>query len=574
VLAAASAVRGFPVYVISGSTERAVLAPWRAEAKRITRRTFLTSAAMVALIALAAWGLARREQELKRNEQRFRAMIERSTDAVVLFDPQRDAMVYASPAFERITGWSAEDLRGRPVDELVHPEQREVVLRARAELLRTPGLVTTDEMQVRRKDGGWVWIELISSNLTHEPGVAAIVNNFRDISERKGAEEERARLEQRLRQAEKMEAVGRLAGGIAHDFNNILGGILGYSEMLAEQTPEGSSLRRYANNVLTAANRARELVDQILAYSRSHRSQRVPIDLGRAVAETLDLLRGSLPPGIALESDLPAAPVHVVGDATQLHQVLMNLCTNAIQASGEAGRLRVSLRSVEVAERRALRHGTLLAGSYAALTVADHGAGMDEVTLGRIFEPFFTTKEVGKGTGLGLSLVYGIVTDSGGAIEVASRPGDGSSFTIYLPRVEGPAIAAEEQQGQVKRGNGQRILVIDDEAPIVAVTTEVLLRLGYKPVGFSDSRHALAELESAPASFDAVITDEVMPGLSGTELAARVHRLRPDLPIVLVSGYIGPMMSERAHAAGVSRILKKPVQSRETASSLAELFHL
>ena len=328
--------------------------------------------------------------------------------------------------------------------------------------------------------------------------------------------------------------------------------------MLAEQTPEGS-LKRYAKNVLTAANRARGLVDQILAYSRSQRGERVPVELGRVVGETLDLVRGSLPPGILLEGNVPATAVNVVGDATQLHQVLMNLCTNAIQAMEGKGTLRVTLETV---------------GTRAQLSVADTGSGMDEATIARIFEPFFTTKEVGKGTGLGLSLVYGIVSDSGGTIDVSSRVGQGSSFTIYLPRVDGAIAPAEEEKPPAPRGKGQRILVIDDEAPLVAVTTEVLSRLGYEAVGFSNGRDALAEVEAAPSRFDAVITDEVMPGLSGTEVAQRLRLLRPDLPVVLVSGYVGPMMSERAHAAGVGRILKKPVQSRETASALAELLHL
>jgi signal transduction histidine kinase len=447
------------------------------------------------------------------------------------------------------------------------------VQQQQARLRETPGITVTYEARMRHKDGTWRWMEKTVTNLLHEPTIQALVANFRDISERKAAEEERARLGQRLRQAERMEAVGRLAGGIAHDFNNILGGILGYSEMLAEQTPEGP-LRRYANNVLTAANRARGLVDQILAYSRSQRGERVAVDLGRVVAETLDLLRGSLPSGILLEGNVPAAPVHVVGDTTQLHQVLMNLCTNAIQAIGEAGTLRVTLETLDTRELRTLPHGALQPGAYATLSVADSGAGMDEATIARIFEPFFTTKEVGKGTGLGLSLVYGIVTDSGGAIDVASRAGRGSTFTIYLPRVDGATAPAEEEQAPIPRGQGQRILVIDDEAPLVAVTTEVLSRLGYKAVGFSNGRDALAEVQATPGHFDAVITDEVMPGLSGTELAERLRLVRPDLPIVLVSGYIGPLMSERAHAAGVGRILKKPVQSRETASALAELLHL
>jgi len=218
----------------------------------------------------------------------------------------------------------------------------------------------------------------------------------------------------------------------------------------------------------------------------------------------------------------------------------------------------------------ALAHGALAPGPYARLTVEDTGPGMDEATMARVFEPFFTTKEVGKGTGLGLSLVYGIVTDSGGGIDVTSAPGCGTTFTIYLPRIDSTAELADEHEGPVLRGNGERVLVVDDEESLVAVTSEVLLRLGYQPVGFSDSRAALAAFESAPDRFDAAITDEVMPSLTGTELAALLRRSRADLPVVLVSGYIGPLLAERAHGAGVTGILKKPVQSREIAAALAQ----
>jgi signal transduction histidine kinase/CheY-like chemotaxis protein len=457
VLVAASAVRGFPIRILSGATERSVFAPWRAEASRIAARTLLTSMAMLLLIALAAWGLALRERALQ--------------------------------------------------------------------------------------------------------------------SERRLAEVERGRLEQRLRQAEKMQAVGRLAGGIAHDFNNILGGILGYAEMLFEQTSEGSPLKRYARNVLAAANRARGLVDQILAYSRTQRGKRLPVDFGRVVAETLELVRGSLTTGMRIEGKLPPTPVFVVGDPTQLHQVLMNLCTNAMHAMGEGGTLRVALEAADTGKEHALAHGTLQPGSYVRLTVEDTGPGMDEATIARIFEPFFTTKEVGKGTGLGLSLVYGIVTDSGGGIDVTSAVGCGSTFAIYLPRVD-TVEPADEDQAPVPRGHGERVLVVDDEEPLVAVTSEMLSRLGYEPVGFADSREALAAFESSSGRFDAAITDEVMPRLTGTELAGLLRRRRSDLPIILVSGYIGPLLAERARSAGVSRILKKPVQSREIAEALAHVLRL
>jgi signal transduction histidine kinase len=251
--------------------------------------------------------------------------------------------------------------------------------------------------------------------------------------QKRASQEERERLEQRLRQAEKMEAVGRRVGGIAHDFNNVLAGVLAYGEMLFEETPADSKLKRYAQNVLTAATRGRELVEQILTYSRTQRGARVPVDLTKVVAETLELIGGSLPASIFLEASAPKAPLVLIGDATQLHQVAMNLCSNAIQAMSTGGTLRVTLEVAEL-PAQALSHGTLEQGRYVRLTVADSGSGMDENILAHIFEPFFTTKEVGKGTGLGLSLVYAIITDSGGAIDVQSAPQQGSTFTVYLPQ--------------------------------------------------------------------------------------------------------------------------------------------
>jgi PAS domain S-box-containing protein len=570
VLLATSAVRGFPLIVASGSHERAVFAPWRDEAWLVFDRTLLTSAAMLGLIALAAWGLARRERALARGWRRYQSMIEHSSDALILSRPTTGGILYASPAIERVLGYSIDDLRGREVLDLIHPEYRQAATKLRDALLRSPGKVSVDETKVLHKDGSWRWIELTRSNLLDEPSVRAVVFNFRDITERKQAEAERARLESRLRQAEKMEAVGRLAGGIAHDFNNILGGILGYAEMLAENAPPGSPLKRYADNVLTGANRASGLVEQILSYSRSQRARRLPVEIGRIVAETLELVRGSLPAGIRLEAQVPEKGLYVVGDATQLHQVTMNLCTNAIHAMGNAGTLRVSLEPAEVTAERTLAHTTLQAGTYARLTVEDSGTGMDEATLARIFEPFFTTKEAGKGTGLGLSLVYGIVTDSAGAIEVKSAPGRGSTFAIYLPRVDSPVIAEEDAAaGPVARGNGERVLVVDDEEALVAVTSEALRRIGYEPVPCSDGPAALAAFDAA--RIDAVIADEVMPGLTGTQLAASLRRKRAGLPIILVSGYIGPMMSERAGAAGVNEILKKPLLARDLAAALARV---
>jgi len=518
----------------------------------------------------------RAAEVLQRSKNRFRAMVEKSAEGIVLMLPDK-GIVYASPSVERVLGYTPEELAGRTnqwfVENVVHPEYRQHSLDTWTRLLLDADHELTDEVVVLHKDGSWRWIESTTRNLLHEPSVQAVVANFRDITERKRAQAERGRLEQRLRQAEKMEAVGRLAGGVAHDFNNVLAGVLAYGEMLFEEAPEDSPLKRYAQNVLTAASRGRELVEQILAYSRSQRGKRAPVDVAKVIAETLELIRGSLPARIRLEASAPESPQVVIGDATQLHQVVMNLCSNAIHAMSAGGTLRVMLETADISGERALSHGTLAPGRYVRLVVEDSGSGMDGATVSRIFEPFFTTKEVGQGTGLGLSLVYAIVTDSGGAIDVKTAPKQGSTFTIYLTRADVALAAAETAAIPLPRGRGERVLLVDDETPLLAVTAEVLSRLGYEAVSFDDSHTALAAFEATPGRFDVVVTDEVMPGLTGTGLARALRRHRPDLPIVLVSGYSGPILTQDALAAGVSELLTKPLQSRDIATTLARVLH-
>jgi len=465
------------------------------------------------------------------------------------------------------------------IDQRVHPEDvtgfRQVVERASHD-----GQDFAHEYRLQMPDGQVKHIHVVAHATRNETGDVDFVGAVMDVTLAKETEDrirfaqaEREQLEQRLRQAEKMEAVGRLAGGIAHDFNNVLAGVFAYGEMLFEETPEDSPLKRYAKNVLTAATRGRALVEQILAFSRSQLGKRVPVDVTQVVAETLELLRGCLSANIGLESSAPVLPLIVIGDATQLHQVVMNVCSNAMQAMSETGTLRVALEAADLSAERALSHGTLGPGRYVRLTIQDSGSGMDQATLARIFEPFFTTKEIGRGTGLGLSLVYAIVTDAGGAIDVRSALEQGSTFTIYLARAEDALAAAGEAAAPPPRGNGERVLLVEDEANLLAMTAEVLTRLGYEPASFSDSHAALAAFEAEPRSFDVVITDDVMPGLTGTGLAQRLHRRRPDLPIVLVSGYSGPALTPQALIAGVSELLAKPLQSRQIATTLARVLH-
>jgi PAS domain S-box-containing protein len=481
--------------------------------------------------------------------------------------------IYWSDETYRMVGF---DRSTKPTFELawqrIHPDDRALV-RQIIDCAFRDGTDVDFEHRLLMPDGSVKYVRVLAKTVRDESGNVEYIGAGIDLTDQKWAQAERERLEQRLRQAEKMEAVGRLAGGIAHDFNGVLAGVYAYGEMLVEEAPAGSPLKRYAQNVLTAASRGRELVEQILTYSRSQHVKREPVDIAHVVAEALELVRGSIPMGIRLGANGSQSTLVVTGDATRLHQVVMNLCSNAIQAMGGDGSLYVALEAENLPAERALSHGTLQPGRYVRLSVKDNGSGMDEATLSRIFEPFFTTKEAGQGTGLGLSLVYAIVTDSGGAIDVKSAPEQGSTFTIYLPHSPVTLITAETATSASLRGRGERVLLIDDEAPVLAAIAEVLSRLGYEVVSFSDSHAALAAFVATPERFDVVVTDETMPGLTGTELARTIRSHRPDLPIVLVSGYTGAIPTQQAFAIGVSELLSKPIQSHEMASTLARVLH-
>ena len=360
--------------------------------------------------------------------------------------------------------------------------------------------------------------------------------------------------------------MGTLAGGIAHDFNNILGAILGYGELAQQAVPENTDVRRYIDNVMQAGGRAKALVDRILAFSRSGLSERNPIDVQSVIAETLELLAaGSLAPGVRLETRLNAAGAAVVGDATQLHQVAMNLCTNALQAMENGGLLVVTLDRLEVAEGRRLLDGVLAPGQHVRLCVSDTGSGIPPHVLERMFDPFFTTKGVGKGTGLGLSLVHGIVADLGGAIDVSTAIGHGTTITIWLPSAGEAVTPSAEPATQLPLGRGQTVLIVDNESTLVSLAEEILAELGYEPVGFTSSIAALRAFRESPRRFDIVLSDESMPEITGTTLAAEIALLRADVPIVLMSGFAGAQLHERVRALGIRELLSKPLQRKDIA---------
>jgi PAS domain S-box-containing protein len=512
----------------------------------------------------------RAEAELRRSEEQWRDVFDNNPTMYFIADAAGKILAVNPLGAEQL-GYEVGELLGRPVLSLIHEPDRGAIHEHFEDCLQDLGRTKSWEARKDRKDGRALWVRETGKAVRRMNGTILLLA-CEDITERKQVESEKERLEAQLRQSQKMEAMGTLAGGIAHDFNNILGAILGYGELAQQAVAENTEMRRYIDNMMQAGGRAKSLVDRILAFSRSGLSERSPIDVQYVIEETLELLAAaSLSPDVRMETRLAGAGAAIVGDATQLHQVAMNLCTNALQAMENGGLLSVDLDRVDVAETRLLSHGTLAPGPYVQLCVKDTGSGIPQPVLDRIFDPFFTTKGLGKGTGLGLSLVHGIVADLGGAIDVCTAIGTGTTFTVWLPSAGEIIAPAGEPVAHLPHGRGQRVLLVDNERSLVALAEEILAELGYEPIGFSSSVAALQAFRESPQRFDIVLTDESMPELAGTALAGEIALLRPDLPIVLMSGFAGAQLQERARALGIRELLRKPLQRKDIAECLGRV---
>jgi len=573
---AVARVRDTPLVLAVTREERVALRAWHDEAFRLAARS-----AVVALLGLVGVGLLWRqlrriesgEGALRASEERYALAMEGANEGHWDWDLATDRL-FLSPKMAMLEGdgqGQVTTTRAAWLAQIeIHPDDKvplETALRDHLE-----GRTASFECEYRVRSGAWRWLLARGRCLRDETGRAyRFVGSAIDVTAQKQAQSDRERLEAQLRQSQKMEAMGTLAGGIAHDFNNILGAILGYGELVQQQSAPDTSLRRYIDNVMHAAERAKALVDRILGFSRSGLGERAQVRVQSVIEETLELIAASLPADIRLEKTLTAGDAALIGDSTHLHQVAMNLCTNAVHAMEHGGGvLKVLLERLDLGEARSVSRGTLSPGPYIRLVIADTGAGIPPDVVERIFDPFFTTRGVGKGTGLGLSLVHGIVTDLGGAIDVKSVPGKGTCFEIWLPvtmEVAKPAATAAVRE--LPRGRGETVMIVDDEPMLVALAEEMLAGLGYEPVGFESSRQALQVFRSKPERFDLVLTDEAMPELVGTELAREIRLLRPDIPIILMSGHGGAALAQRAAAIGVEEVLHKPLQSVDLAEALA-----
>jgi PAS domain S-box-containing protein len=511
--------------------------------------------------------VARDITERKRDEEehiRLAQAIEQIAEGIIVSD-QQGVVQYVNPAFEQMSGFSQDEIIGCHVSSIDGGNHDRADYGAMwdgtsRKYLRG-GCFTN-----KKKDGSLYQVEVTISPVRDKSG--SVINY---ISVQRDVTREMA-LEDQLRQAQKMEAIGTLAGGIAHDFNNILGIIMGYMELAKRDPPENEKTGQYIKDALNACRRAKDLIRQILSFSRANdKTERLLLDIRPAVEEVVKFFKASLPSTIEIRQNISSRECGVWAHPTQIHQVLTNLCANAAQAMGETGGiLEVSLINVDFDPLTVPPHPDTKPGPYVKLSVADTGRGMDSATLERIFDPYFTTKEAGKGTGLGLAVVHGIVKSHDGVITASSEVGKGTVFHVYLPRIDREPATLEEPEPPIPRGT-ERILLVDDEEQLVNVWQKALESLGYRVTTKTSCLEALELFRVHPGYFDLVITDYTMPHMNGIDLARQMMRIQPSIPVILCSGLKEGIVGDRTRGAGLRALLMKPLELPETAEIIRKV---
>jgi len=507
------------------------------------------------------------EEQLRESESRFKALHNASFGGIAIHD--KGIVLECNQGLSEMFCYPEAELIGMDGLLLVSEKSRGAVMKNILSGYQEPY-----EAYGLRKNGDVFPMRLEARNIPYKGNNVRIVE-FRDISKEKQAEAERKELLARLTQAQKMESIGTLAGGIAHDFNNILHPIIGYAEMLLEDISENSQFRNSISEILAGSMRASELVKQILTFSRQKPVQIKPMRVQPIIKEVFRLIRSAIPTSIEIKQHVSTSCGVIKADPTQIHQVVMNLSTNAYHAMlSTGGQLKVSLKEVELSERDMLNPGMNLdmkPGPYACLTVSDTGVGMDKDVTEKIFEPFFTTKEKSKGTGMGLSVVHGIVHSAGGSIQVNSEPGKGTDFHVCLPVVKNDSAKPEPRIKETIQRGTEQILIVDDEKAIVAMETKLLERLGYNVISCTGSLEALEAFRASPDKFDLIITDMAMPNMSGDKLAEKVKKIRPDIPVILVSGFSEKIKIRTGPDCQVDGFLMKPADKASLAKTIRKL---
>jgi len=518
------------------------------------------------------------EKALQESEEKYQNLLEKLDDVIWITD--RDLHVtYVSDSVETKLGITPENFVAQNLDVHLTPASFTCLTELFIEELKResdenvdPNRIIRVDLEYYHKNGASLWFENIATWLRDDNGlITGIQGVSRDITDRKEAEDGKLKLETQLQQAQKMQTIGTLAGGIAHDFNNILFPILGYLEMMLEDVPENNPLHKKLTEVHNGAIRARDLVQQILTFSRQAENMKKPLKVQLIIKEVLRLIRSSLPVTISIRQNISNECELVMADATQIHQITMNLITNAYHAMEETGgKLTVTLKEVEFAMED-LIDPEMVPGSHVCLVVTDTGPGMHQSVLDRIFEPYFTTKEEGKGTGLGLAVVHGIVKNHGGHISVFSKPGMGTEFRVYLPAIKSQKTVQQVDIDLPIQKGTERVLLVDDEDVIVQMLRQILERLGYHVTARTSSSDALEAFRAQPDKFDLVITDMTMPNMTGDRLAGELNKIRSGIPVILCTGFSERMPEEKAAFWGIKGFLMKPVVMKDLSRKIREV---
>ena len=495
----------------------------------------------------------RAEQALKEREEGFGAIFNTAEDAIFIKD-KKCAYTWINPGMEKLFTQKAEYFFGKTDDEIFGKAGAQQIKNNDVRVLKGETVEDDETLLVKGVERTF---HVIKAPMRDNAGkITGLCGIARDITDRLW-------LESQLAQAQKMEAIGTLAGGIAHDFNNILGSILGYTELTLDDTPEGSVARRNLEQVMSAGHRAKNLVKQILTFSRKSELEKQPTDVGKIVKESVAMMRATIPATIEIRQNISGEKKEVFANSNQIHQILVNLFTNASYAMMEKGGvLEVVLSEKSVDSEDSIRLGDINPGRYIVLKVSDTGSGMKETVKKRIFEPFFTTKEQGKGTGMGLAVVYGIVKDHRGTITVESQLGKGATFEVYLPKIKSRLKKNLAESFPAHKGK-ERILFIDDEQSLVDIGRQMLERLGYEAVTKRSSMEALELFREHADQFDLIITDQTMPNITGDTLSKEFLRIRRDIPIIICTGYSELLTEEKAKAIGIREFVLKPIVWRE-----------
>ncbi|MGV8080123.1 MAG: response regulator [Syntrophales bacterium] len=507
------------------------------------------------------------EEASRESGTMFRTLVEHAFDSTIIINLEGTILFANNSAARTIQAGDAHPLVGRNVMEFVAPESREDVLNDFQELAIGHDSYLAEYSLITEK-GERIRMESVGKRIVYE-GTTAVLASMRDITDRMRAAKEKETLQDQLRQAQKMESIGALAGGIAHDFNNILSAIIGYTELYKEQVRDRPKVYRGMEEVLKAAGRARDLVQQILTFSRQAVREKRPTAIIPILNEVARFIRASLPSTIEIRQKLNATSDVVMADATHMHQLLMNLCTNAGHAmAGKGGALEIGLEEVAIGTDTQWLFPTLAGGRYLKLDVRDTGHGIKAEHLEKIFDPYFTTKAKGEGTGLGLAVVHGIAKDHGGEVKVYSEIDKGTCFSVYLPLMEKQAETILPAAEVSPPRGSERILFIDDEEPLADLAKEMLLGLGYRVVSETDPLKAIEVFGKNSDAFDLVITDKTMPHMTGFAVARDLHKIRADIPVILCSGFQEKEDLEKQSACGISSFIMKPFRINNLAEAI------